>query len=146
MLKTRALVAVIALPILLVVILAGGWWFALLVFGALLLAGDEYTRLLRQGDLHPPEWLVLGLITLAMVSTWFENPDWRDPGIALLLIAGTFTVIWDMEHGRMRPTPGLALAVFGGIYLGWLGSYLLAVRMLEDGAYLTIVLYGCVIV
>jgi phosphatidate cytidylyltransferase len=38
----------------------------------------------------------------------------------------------------------LALAVFGGVYVGWLGSYLLSVRKLEEGAYLTLFLYGCV--
>ena len=28
------------------------------------------------------------------------------------------------------------LAVFGGLYIGWLGSTLLAVRLLDEGAYL----------
>ena len=38
----------------------------------------------------------------------------------------------------------LALATFSERYLGWLGSTLLAIRMLEDGAALTIVVYGTV--
>ena len=54
MLKTRVLVAVIALPILIAVIVIGGWLFAILVLGALLLGGDEYVRLLRQGTYRPP--------------------------------------------------------------------------------------------
>jgi len=146
MLKTRALVAAVALPILVVVIVLGGWWFALVVLAALLLAGDEYVRLLRHGNHRPPGWLVLGLIALAWGAVWFEHPDWREPGLMGLLILGMFAAIWGMEHGETQPIHNLALAAFGGVYLGWLGSTLVAVRMLDDGAILTMVLYGCVIV
>jgi phosphatidate cytidylyltransferase len=144
MLKTRVLVAVVALPILIAVIVIGGWLFAILVFGALLLGGDEYVRLLRQGTYRPPEWLVLALIVLPLGATWFEHPDWREPALAFLLIGGAFYAIWSMERGSTQPVYELALAVFGGLYIGWLGSYLLAVRKLEEGAYLTLFLYGCV--
>ncbi|NLF74351.1 MAG: phosphatidate cytidylyltransferase, partial [Chloroflexi bacterium] len=146
MLKTRALVALVALPILVVLVVLGGWWFALFVLAALLLAGDEYVRLLRQGDHRPPGWLVLALIALAWGAVWFEHPDWREPGLMALLIAGMFAAIWGMEHGETQPIHNLALAAFGGVYIGWLGSTLVAVRMLDDGAILTALLYGCVIV
>jgi len=144
MLKTRALVAVVALPILIVVVVIGGWVFALAVLGILLLAGDEYVRLLRQGTPPPPEWVVLVLIALLWGATWIDHSDWREPGIALLLIAGVLYAIWRMEHSAAQPVTELALALFGGVYLGWLGSTLLAVRELEEGAYLALFLYGCV--
>jgi phosphatidate cytidylyltransferase len=146
MLKTRALVAAVALPILLAVVLVGGWLFAGFVGGALLIAGDEYVRLLRQGEYQPPEWLVLLLITLLIGATWFEHSDWREPAVALILILGMLYAIWGMEHDQSQPVFSVALAVFGGIYIGWLGSYLIAVRMLSEGAYLTVFLYGCVAV
>lgn len=146
MLKTRVLVGVIGLPILLAVMVVGGWLFALVVFGALLLAGDEYVRLLRQGEYTPPEWLVLALIALPVGATWFEHPDWREPGIALLLIAGVLYAVVMMEVGNTHPVFDDALAIFGGLYIGFLGSHLIAVRQLDEGAYVTIVLYGCVIV
>lgn len=146
MLKTRVLVAAIALPVLVALIVIGGWPFAILVFGALLLGGDEFVRLLKQGDYHPPEWLILALIALLVGSTWFEHPDWREPGIALLLIAGVLYAIWRMEQAQPQPVFELALAVFGGVYVGWLGAHLLSVRALDEGAYLTLLLYGCVAV
>jgi phosphatidate cytidylyltransferase len=146
MLKTRVLVGIIALPILLVVILVGEWLFALVVLGALLLAGDEYTRLLKQGAFAPPEWLILALIGLLAAATWFDRADWREPGVALLLIAGMLYAIVLMERGAARPVLDVALAIFGGVYIGGLGNHLIAVRELDEGAYLTIVLYGCVIV
>jgi len=144
MLKTRALVAVVALPVLIAVTVVGGWWFALLVTGALLVAGGEYVRLMRQGDHRPPEWLVLGLIALLLAATRFRHPGWREPGMAGLLIAGVCYAIWQWEHSRPEPVTDLALAVFGGVYIGWLGSYLLALRQLQDGAYLVLVVYGSV--
>jgi phosphatidate cytidylyltransferase len=145
MLKTRALVAVIALPILIAVIWIGGGLFAVVVLAAMLLGGDEYVRLLRQsGQYTPPEWLVLALIALPLGATWFDHPDWREPALAFLLIGGALYTIWSMERGRAQPFYELALAVFGGLYLGWLGSYLLSVRKLDEGAYLTLFLYGCV--
>ncbi len=144
MLRMRVLVAVVALPILIAVVLVGGWPFAVLVTGVLVLGGLEYVHLLRQGGHPSPVWLVLALILLLVGATWFEHEDWRAPGIAALLIAGTLYAIWGMERGQPNPVLGLALAVFGGVYLGWLGSYLLAVRDLHEGAYLLLLLYGCV--
>ncbi len=144
MLKTRVLTAVVALPILIAVVLVGGWLFAALIVAALVLGGLEYVHLLRQGGYHTPAWLVLALILLLAGATCFEHDDWRAPGVAALLIAGTFYAIWGMEHGQPNPVLALALAVFGGLYLGWLGSYLLAVRDLQEGAYLLLMLYGCV--
>jgi CDP-diglyceride synthetase len=74
MLKTRALVAVIALPILLVIVLIGGWLFAGFVFAALLVGGDEYMRLMRQGNFHPPEWLIAALIALPVGAHGSNTP------------------------------------------------------------------------
>ncbi len=146
MLKTRVLVAVVALPILLAVILLGGWAFSLLVLAVLVIGGIEYIRLFRQGSYCPPQWITLALVGLAWGATWFEKSTWRDPGLNALLIAGLFYVVWSRERGNMQSVTDLAIAFFGGIYIGWLGSTLLAVRMLDDGAFLTITLYGMVIV
>lgn len=146
MLRTRVLVAAVALPVLTALVLIGGWVFALFVFAAMLLAGWEYRALWLKGQQAPPGWLIYGLIALAFAATWLEEPGWRTPGLIALLIAGMAQAIWDMEHGRATPIISLALAAFGGVYLGWLGSTLVAVRMLERGAYLVIFLYGCVII
>lgn len=144
MLKTRVLVAVVGLPILVAVIVIGGWLFALAVTGALLLAGEEYSRLLRQGSARLPRWLILGLILLLAAATWLDHPELREPGIALLLIAGVANAIWSLERDQLQPFTNTGLAIFGGLYLGWLGSYLLALRQLDDGAVVVLFIYGCV--
>ncbi len=144
MLKTRVLTAVVALPPLIAAIVIGGWVFAGVVLAALLIGGLEYVHLLRQRDYHAPVWLVLALIALPVLAVWFDHAEWRVPGLALLLVLGTAYDIWGVERERPTPLIAVALAVFGGIYLGWLGSYLIAVRKLQEGAYLTLMLYGCV--
>lgn len=144
MLKTRAMVAVVGLPILIAVVLIGGWLFALAILGALLLAGDEYVRLWRQGNYHPAEWLVVGLIALLWAVVWFKHPHGREPVLALALTAGVFYAILSMERGQPQPVLNLTLAVFGGVYIGWMGSYIVQIRQLKEGAYLTLFLYGSV--
>jgi phosphatidate cytidylyltransferase len=158
MLKTRALVAAVALPVLIAVIWLGGVVFALVILGALLIGADEYVRLWHHRNLRPPLWLVAALIGLALGATWFEESDWWGPGLSLLMMTGLFYAVWRMERTSSDNSPAqdndpvrnsvqnVALAAFGGVYLGWLGSKLLAVRMLDEGAYLTLFLYGCVIV
>lgn len=144
MLRTRVIVGAVALPVLLVVVLIGGALFASFMLVVLLLGADEYVRLLKQGEFNPPRWLMGALILIAVGAVWFDKPDWYVPGLVGLLIVGVFGSIWGMEHGAARPVLDMALAVWGGVYLGWLGSTLLAIRLLDDGAALAIVLYVCV--
>ena len=146
MLKTRFLVAVIALPILGIVTVIGGWLFALVVLAALLVGGWEYVHLMRKTNVRVPQSLTYGLIVLAVGTIWFERPTLRAPGVALLLMAGAFYLIAAFERGETQPVTGLSLAMFGGFYIGWLGSTLLAVRLLDDGTALTVFIYGAVMV
>ncbi|NLE49894.1 MAG: phosphatidate cytidylyltransferase, partial [Chloroflexi bacterium] len=88
MLRTRVLVAAVALPVLTAVILIGGWLFALFVLAALLLAAWEYVTLWRKGHQTPALWLVAALVVLGWAAVWLEEPDWRTPGLIALLIAG----------------------------------------------------------
>ena len=145
MLKTRALVAVIALPILVALILWGSWAFAITVLVAMLLAGDEYVRLLRQGSYQPNELLVLALIALPVAAVWFEEPAWLEPGLTAGLLVGLWIIVWERQHERPNAFINVVLAVFGGVYFGWLGSRLLAIRQFDDRAYLKLLVYGMVI-
>lgn len=145
MLRTRVLVAAVALPVLIALIVIGGWPFALFVLLVLVVAGWEYLNLWHKGHENPPSWMVYGLIALAWAATWFEEPELRVPVLIAVLIGGMFEVIWRVEHGHPAPVISLALGAFGGVYFGLLGSTLVAVRMVERGAYLVIFLYSCII-
>ncbi len=144
MLRTRFLTALVALPVLIAITIIGGWLFALFVLGVLLIGGWEYTTLLKKNRHGPSQLLIMALIALPVGATWFERPDWLAPGLIALLIVGIGSMIWRMEQQRPQPGIDLALAVFGGVYLGWLGSTILAIRLLDDGAYLVIVIYALI--
>ena len=146
MLRTRVLTAIVALPVLIALVWIGGWAFVALVVGALLIAGWEYVHLLRQGGYAPPLWLTWALIALAVAAVRFAHDEWNTPGVALLALLGMGHAVWRMERGAPSPIHDLALAVFGGVYIGWLGSTFLAVRQLPHGAYLVALIYGCVAV
>ncbi len=144
MLKTRVLTAVVALPILIALVWVGGWAFALFVGGALFIAGWEYGHLWRQGGYAPPLWLTEALIALALGTAHWGHEDWRAHGLALLLVVGVGHAVLRMERGAPAPVHDLALAVFGGVYIGWLGSAFLALRQGPNGAYFVALIYGSV--
>lgn len=144
MLRTRALVALVALPLLALVTALGGTVFALVLLAVLAIAGWEYTGLLRRGGYQPALPLLVGLVALPVATTWYDKPGWQEPGLIALLVAGAWLAVMDWQRGSAQPVQDLALTVFGGVYLGWLGSKLLAVRLLPEGAFLTVLLYGIV--
>lgn len=146
MILIRLRTALIGIPVLLAITLINEAIFALVLLVVLLLAGWEYVHLLHQEDSLVPRFLIWALIVLPVASTWFDHENWRTPDLIGLLIIGAFYAVVRMEQGSEKPVHELALAVFGGVYIGWLGSTLLSVRLLDDGAHLIIVIYTCVAV
>ncbi len=144
MLRTRFFTALLAFPVLMSIIVIGEWLFAGFLALVLLVAGWEYVHLLRKSAYHPPQWLVWALTVLPLAVIWFDHENWRAPGMILLLIAGIAYATWRLEAHDPQPITDLALAVFGGAYVGWLGSTLLAVRQMDDGAFFAILIYGLV--
>jgi phosphatidate cytidylyltransferase len=132
MLRTRVLSAIVMIPIVAAVLYLGGWWFVgaiLLVAG---LAAVEFYGLLREASLSANRWLGLGMIATLIVAA--GQPAWK-PWLDFLFSALLlFSLVWHMLQGS-RPSPGsdwVATAA-GALYLGWLGSRFVALRMLPDG-------------
>ncbi|NDJ78406.1 MAG: phosphatidate cytidylyltransferase [Chloroflexi bacterium] len=146
MLKTRLIVAAIALPVIFAVIIIGSWPYFVLVLTALLLAGVEYISLIRQQHTdRSTAWITLSLIVLGLVSAWADRLDWRHPGLAVVLVVGVLAAVRYYERDQTDTVTALALALFGGLYIGWLGSYLLLLRQLDDGLCFALFVYGCAI-
>lgn len=144
MLRTRFLTALVALPVLVLTTLAGGWLFALAILALLAIGGWEYVALLQHERHHPPLALIWALIALPYGAVWFDHPEWNTPGLIGLLIATMGIMIWRMERQQPQPIIDIALAVFGGVYLGWLGSTILAIRLLNEGAFLLLMSYALI--
>ncbi len=132
MLRTRILVSLISLPVLIGVILAGGALYFVAAVGILGVGAWELHRLMRGGGYAPSllvGWLVLLVIVLAEV-----RPDVLGPGLTLALLLNMATTLRGFHDGAKTPFNNYALGAMTGLYPGWLGAGLIAIRLRPDGA------------
>jgi phosphatidate cytidylyltransferase len=133
MLAQRVLVAVILLPIGIAAIILGGWAYTLLIAVFLGVAGWEFAQLYKAGGMQPSRLLVivgiLGL-TIGRFLTGFESADWM---IGLIILLSMSYHLVDFERGRDQAGTDFAVTLAGVFYIGWIGSYLISLRQLEQG-------------
>jgi phosphatidate cytidylyltransferase len=120
--RERALSAALFVPPLIVVLILGGPWIAALILVAVGMGSLEAMRLLRQAGY--PVLIGLGVvIALAIVVDAAVPVDLA--GSAALLVAVAVVLSAVGAFARLDPREGLAgwiATVFGGIYVGMLGS------------------------
>jgi phosphatidate cytidylyltransferase len=133
MLKHRVVTAAVSLPLIVLAIWFGDrWpWFTLLIAAAALAGAYEFYRMANFDRREP--LLYLGLLwTLALVlSPHYSNPD-------LLPIVVTAVILVSLICLLLRPSPERAFrdwawTIVGALYVGWMLSYWLNLRGLEDG-------------
>lgn len=126
---------IVALPILMGGIALGGWPYVLGVAIVLAVAGHEYGTLFRSGDRRPALPILVIGTGLVAVGRYL----WGWPGAAAALGLGALAVMaWhaiDYERGASGSGTDFAVSLSGLAYLGWIGSYLIGLRMLPDGAW-----------
>jgi phosphatidate cytidylyltransferase len=133
MLRQRALVTLVLLPIGLVIFWLGGWVFAVAMALVLALAGREYADLFRAGDARPAKALLIvgpALLVLARQAQGLDGTALWVAGLAL--VAMTWHLV-DFERGAPRSGSDFGLTLGGIIYLGVIGAYLVSLRGLPDG-------------
>jgi len=131
MLKYRVITAIVGLPLIILAIWFGGPWFSLLIAAAALAGTYEFYRM-ADFDRREP-LLYLGLLwTLALVlRQHYNNPD-------ALPIVITATIVLSLICLLLRPSKekvfrDWAWTIVGALYVGWMLSYWLNLRGLEDG-------------
>lgn len=133
MLTQRLIVVIILLPLGALVISAGGWVFAAVAILALGYAAWEYWRLFTKGGYHPSAPLLIfgvaGLVLFRQIS------DFSGMGglLTLLILLAMGTHVFQFERGSQSSAIDFNITLGGILYLGWLGSYLIALRTLPDG-------------
>ncbi|MFP4343153.1 MAG: phosphatidate cytidylyltransferase [Anaerolineales bacterium] len=129
--KLRLISAALLIPVVLAAVVLGSWPFALLIVIALALAGVEYRRLLQQKG-----YAVSLLLLWSGLGVWFVDllpcvSGALELGWGLVIVG---SVIWYVyHHEKRKATASWALTLAGGLYLGYLGLYLVRLRNLEDG-------------
>jgi phosphatidate cytidylyltransferase len=138
MLRDRALVALILLPIGLFLVYLGGWYYLGVMLFMVGVAAWEYGSLFRAGEFRPARFLMVAVVIALMVGRYLNaatsDPFHSDAPILAIftLLAMTFHLL-DYERGRNFSGTDFAITLSGGLYFGFLGGFLVPLRQLPNG-------------
>ncbi len=129
----RVMVAAVLLPIGLLAIYLGGWAYSGLIMLLLGVAVYEYVQLFKIGGLEPSApFAVAGTLILAAERA-LNGPEGAFGVLGLIIMAVMAYHLIAFERGRDQAGTDFAVTGSGIIYIGWLGAYLISLRMLPDG-------------
>jgi phosphatidate cytidylyltransferase len=134
-LRTRALTAIVLLPIVIGCIYLGDWLFFALVVLLLTVAEVEFCRLMTRDGFRPALAFGIGMVLLFLVDAYRPTLGLLKPGMALAVLG---SLAWQLFHRQGSPIADWALTVTGGLYLGLCGACLIELRSLGDGLWWTL--------
>lgn len=131
MLKKRVITTAVLLPLALVIIWFGEPWFTILIAITGLLAFHEFCKLVAASKALPLTYF--GLIwTLLFILSPHLDYSFTTP--ILLSSALIVSLVWLLlRPEKEKAFSGWVWTIAGILYVGWLLSYLVALRGLEDG-------------
>jgi phosphatidate cytidylyltransferase len=129
----RTVVTLILLPLGLAVIAWGGWLYYGLIALILGLAAFEYVRLFQAGGLNPAGIFVIGGTLVLAVQRAISGFDNAPLAFSLIILLAMTYHLFQYEQGSERAGTDFAVTLSGILYIGWLGAYLISLRMLPDG-------------
>jgi phosphatidate cytidylyltransferase len=112
-------------------IYVGGDLFFVLVALVLGLATFEFVQLMARDDFRPAMLFSWGFMGIGLFVARDPGGSWLRPAMAGLLGGA---LVWQLfQPERAAPTADWALTVVGGLYIGWMGGHLVALRNVPDG-------------
>jgi len=133
LLGKRLLSAAVLIPIVVVAVYLGGYPLWAFILVAAILAGYEYVILVTNHKLNPSWLFTLSIIVLFILSSPPLELDLVGWGIPLItLIALAFEIRNKNREGSLY---SWALAIAGGIYIGFPLSTVMKLRALDQGIY-----------
>jgi phosphatidate cytidylyltransferase len=131
MLKHRVITAAVGVPIIILAIWFGDPWFTVLIAAAALAGTYEFYHIANFHRTEPLLYLGLLWALALVVSPHYGNPD-------LLPIVVTAAMLISLVCLLLRPSRDKAFhewswTIVGALYVGWMLSYWLNLRGLEDG-------------
>jgi len=124
--KQRFLSAVILIPLVAGVTYAGGLWFFATIFFAASIAGYEFFYLMRLGGYKLSYFWGLVLIWLLLVDARYPAWQLAKPALTAVIV---LSLSWQLfKKDTTTPAVDWALAVAGGLYLGWLAGHFISLR------------------
>jgi phosphatidate cytidylyltransferase len=130
----RTLTALVLIAIGLPGIIYGGVFYFVLMTIFLVGGAWEYARMYRAVQYEPHEILTVGgVLAIATARVFFV--DFAMPLFAALILLAMTVHLIAFERGRDQAALDFCVTVAGIVYIGWLGSYLLDLRNLEQGVW-----------
>ncbi len=140
-LRQRLLVIDVMVPATVLFAFLGGWPFTLFVAGVIAVAAWEYWRMFTRGGYQPSlvVLLVFG-VSAALMRQWWGLHHF-DLWLGALVLVAMLVHIFLQQKGDLKAGSSLTLTIFGAIYIGWLGSFAISIRALEDGLLWTLLAF-----
>jgi phosphatidate cytidylyltransferase len=136
-LRTRVLVAIVLIPLVVGFLYLGGlpWLLGVLLAGVL--AWLEMAGILRREQYRADRNLGLFFVVGAVVDAYLHStfPGQYDLVRPLLVALILFSLIWALCNKGEHPTADWGMTVAGALYLGVTISYLVALRQRPNGFY-----------
>ncbi len=144
MLIDRLAMSIVLVPAAVWVLALGGPVFTVLILVTLSLAAREYVRFFQAGGGRPAlPLIVIGVLALGANRYW----GWVDEALLLTAVV-VLSLIWhliDFEGGAPASGTDFVSTVGGVVYLGWMGTFLIAIRHHgADGLWWSTVAFGAV--
>lgn len=134
MLIKRTLAALVLAAIGFPAVILGGVYFFILIGALLGISAWEYGRIFRAANYHASTPILVGGVFLVYVARAYF-PDLATAALTLSILAAMTWHLVDYERGRDPAATDFTVTIGGVIYIGWIGSYLYDIRMLENGVW-----------
>jgi len=136
MLRQRLISIAFILPVGLALVIIDGWPFYLFIMLIVGLAAWEYGRMFQTGGYNPARPLIIaGALLLVLLRALFGF-TYTDLALTGIVLAAMLWHLIAAQHGAEKNGTNLAITLGGILYLGWLGSYLVSLRMInQDGVF-----------
>ena len=127
----RTISSAVLIPLALGAVYVGGCLFSLVALLVLGWAALEFVRLMERGGYHPALLFTWGFVFIGWLVAIEPSDVWLRPAMTGLLGG---SLVWQMfQPQRIAPSADWALTVAGGLYIGWMGGHLVALRQVPEG-------------
>jgi phosphatidate cytidylyltransferase len=144
MLKNRILVIILMVPAVVALTAYGDWIFTLFMAAILGFAAWEFWRIFKQGDYSPSRFLLIAGTASVVISRHAFGEQGSIFTLSMVIMVAMAFHIYAYEQGAPKSASDFAITTAGIIYLGWFGSFFVALRDLPEGLWWTMLVLPAV--
>ncbi len=133
MLKQRILVVLAILPVGLLFIALGGWWYAVFIAAVLTVAAFELIQIFKHDGYAPSRLVLLPGVCAITLGKFIFGMQTAIAIFTLFVLAAMLYHVIAYERGIKTAATDFMITSGSLVYLGWIGSYLISLRFIENG-------------